>query len=119
MNPLVFANTQMKNVIYILVGIFGATMSASSMAADVAAGASVAQSCAMCHGEKGISTMAGTPSLAGQPDLYLASQLRDFRDGKRHNEVMNVIAKPLSDAEIDDVSAYFAQFEIQLKKKGK
>lgn len=88
-----------------------------SIAGDVSAGATVAQSCIMCHGEKGISTMAGTPSLAGQPDLYLANQLRDFREGKRHNEVMNVIAKPLSDADIDNVSAYFAQFEIQLKKR--
>ena len=87
-----------------------------SFAADVNAGASVAQSCIMCHGEKGISSMAGTPSLAGQPDLYLAGQLRDFRDGKRHNEVMSLMAKPLSDADIDNVSAYFAQFEIQLKK---
>jgi cytochrome c553 len=85
-------------------------------AADISAGASVAQSCIMCHGEKGISSMAGTPSLAGQPDLYLAGQLRDFRDGKRHNEVMSLMAKPLSDADIDNVSAYFAQFEIQLKK---
>mgnify|MGYP006275914283 CR=1 FL=1 len=85
-------------------------------AADVNAGASVAQSCIMCHGEKGISSMAGTPSLAGQPDLYLAGQLRDFRDGKRHNEVMSLMAKPLSDTDIDNVAAYFAQFEIQLKK---
>jgi cytochrome c553 len=30
---------------------------------------------------------------------------------------MNVIAKPLSDADIDNVAAYFAQFEIQLKKR--
>jgi cytochrome c553 len=48
--------------------------------------------------------------------MYLAAQLRDFRDGKRHNEVMSLMAKPLSDADIDNVSAYFAQFEIQLKK---
>jgi cytochrome c553 len=27
-----------------------------------------------------------------------------------------LMAKPLSDADIDNVSAYFAQFEIQLKK---
>jgi cytochrome c553 len=30
---------------------------------------------------------------------------------------MNVIAKPLSDAEIDAVSAWFAQFEVVLKKR--
>ena len=109
----------MKTAIFISASALYLGLCAPVAAGDVAAGASVAQSCIMCHGEKGLSTMAGTPSLAGQPDLYLASQLRDFREGKRHNEVMNVIAKPLSDAEIDNVSAYFAQFEIQLKKKGK
>ena len=88
-----------------------------SIANDLKAGAIVAQSCTMCHGEKGLSSMAGTPSIAGQPEMYLAAQLRDFREGKRQNEVMNVIAKPLSDADIDNVSAYFAQFQIQLKKR--
>lgn len=109
----------MKTAIFIATSTLYLGLCGPVAAGDVAAGASVAQSCTMCHGEKGISTMAGTPSLAGQPDLYLSSQLRDFREGKRHNEVMNVIAKPLSDADIDNVAAYFAQFEIQLKKQGK
>jgi cytochrome c553 len=29
---------------------------------------------------------------------------------------MNVIAKPLSDTDIENVAAWFAQFEIELKK---
>lgn len=61
--------------------------------------------------------MPGTPSLAGQSEIYLSSQLKQFRDGKRHNEVMNVIAKPLSDADIDSVSAWFSKIEIELKKR--
>ena len=85
--------------------------------ADIKAGEKAAQNCLMCHGENGLSKMPGTPSLAGQPEIYLASQLKQFRDGKRHNEVMNVIAKPLSDEDIDNVSAWFAQFEVELKKK--
>lgn len=85
--------------------------------ADIKAGEKVAQSCIMCHGENGLSRMPGTPSLAGQSDIYLVGQLKQFRDGKRHNEVMNVIAKPLSDADIDNVSEWFAQFEVELKKK--
>jgi cytochrome c553 len=107
----------MKTALFIAASALYLGLCAPVAAGDVVAGASVAQSCTMCHGEKGLSTMAGTPSLAGQPDLYIASQLRDFREGKRHNEVMNVIAKPLSDADIDNVAAYFAQFEIQLKKR--
>jgi cytochrome c553 len=30
---------------------------------------------------------------------------------------MSVIAKPLSNADIDNVSAWFAQFEVELKKR--
>ena len=80
-------------------------------------GAEIAQSCTMCHGENGLSKMPGTPSLAGQSDIYLVNQLKHFRDGQRHHEQMSVIAKPLSNADIDKVSAWFAQFEVELKKR--
>ncbi len=107
----------MKFASLIAAGLLCAGLSSTALAADLSAGAKVSQSCVMCHGENGLSTMPGTPSLAGQSEIYLASQLRQFRDGKRHNEVMNVIAKPMSDADIDNVSAWFAQFEVELKKR--
>ena len=100
--------------------IFASLLSVGLATEAIAAGktgAEVAQTCVMCHGENGLATMPGTPSLAGQPEIYLSSQLKQFRDGKRHNEVMNVIAQPLSDAEIDAVSAWFAQFEVHVKKR--
>ncbi len=107
----------MKFASLIAAGLLCAGLSSPVLAADKSAGGKVAQSCVMCHGDNGLSTMPGTPSLAGQSEIYLASQLRQFRDGKRHNEVMNVIAKPMSDADIDNVSAWFAQFEVELKKR--
>lgn len=107
----------MKSVSLIAAGLLCAGFTSNVLAADNEAGAKVAQSCMMCHGDNGLSTMPGTPSLAGQSDIYLASQLRQFRDGKRHNEVMNVIAKPLSDADIDNVAAWFSKVEIELKKR--
>lgn len=94
-----------------------AALSVSAYGADLKAGEKVAQNCALCHGQFGITTMAGTPSLAGQPEVYLANQLKQFRSGKRHNEVMTQMAAHLSDADIDNVSAWFAQFEIELKKR--
>ena len=106
----------MKSVSLLFAGLLCAGLSANVAAAGKS-GAEVAQACVMCHGENGLSMMPGTPSLAGQSEIYLSSQLKQFRDGKRHNEVMNVIAKPLSDADIDAVSAWFAQFEVQLKKR--
>lgn len=107
----------MKTVSLIATTLLCAIFSTTAMSADLNAGSKAAQSCMMCHGDNGLSTMPGTPSLAGQPETYLASQLRQFRDGKRHNEVMNVIAKPLSDADIDNIAAFFAQFEVELKKR--
>ncbi len=107
----------MKFASLIVAGLLCAGLGFPVLAADKSAGSKVAQSCVMCHGDNGLSTMPGTPSLAGQSEIYLASQLRQFRDGKRHNEVMNVIAKPMSDTDIDNVSAWFAQFDIELKKR--
>ncbi len=96
-------------------GLLTASLMAPALAGDVNAGASVSQGCVMCHGQNGITTLPGIPSLAGQSEIYLSSQIKQFRDGKRHNETMNVIAKPMSDADIDNVAAWFAQFEITLK----
>lgn len=42
--------------------------------------------CALCHGLDGISAMAKFPKLAGQPQLYLEKQIRDFREGHRTND---------------------------------
>ncbi|MGB5854049.1 MAG: cytochrome c [Oceanisphaera sp.] len=64
--------------------------------------------CAACHGAEGISAMDIYPNLAGQKEAYLASQLQHFRDGQRDNPIMAPMAKPLSDADIADLAAYYA-----------
>jgi cytochrome c553 len=68
----------------------------------------VAESCAACHGEKGVSTMENTPSLAAQPDGFVQWQLVYYRGGRRQHEIMASIAEALSDAEIRSLGAYFA-----------
>ena len=107
----------MKFLTLISAGLLCVSLSSSAIAADVQAGAKVGQTCVMCHGENGLATMAGTPSLAGQSEIYLVNQLKHFRDGSRVNEVMSIIAKPLSDTDIDNVSAWFSQFQVELKKR--
>ena len=59
-----------------------------------------AAQCAACHGAVGISTLAGTPSLAGQPSFYAITQLFLFRDGRRDSPVMTAIAKGMTDADL-------------------
>jgi cytochrome c553 len=84
-----------------------ASAATGSMAADIAAGKSRAAQCAACHGPDGHAVVPQTPNLAGQDVDYLSEQLKDFRSGTRQNETMSVIAKPLTDAEIDNLAAYF------------
>jgi len=105
----------MKLISTLLMSLLATGLTNIAQAADLKAGTEVAQGCVMCHGQNGLSMMPGTPSLAGQSDIYLVSQLKQFRDGKRHNEVMNIIAKPMSDADIENVSAWFARFEVEVK----
>ena len=82
-------------------------------AADAQAGRAKAAACAVCHGPTGISTLPNAPHLAGQPVLYVEEQLRNFRSGKRRHEVMNVVAKPLTDADIADLAAWFAAIKLE------
>ena len=57
-----------------------------------------------------------TPNLAGEPQGYISRQLKAFKSGKRQHEVMAVIAKSLSDEEIDNVAAWFASLKIEVKE---
>ena len=71
------------------------------------------QVCSVCHGLVGIASAPNTPNLAGQPETYLAAQLRAFRSAARRHEVMNVIAAPLSDADIAALSRWFASIRVE------
>ena len=100
------------------IGLMLGTASAmtGAAAADLNAGkAKAAAVCAVCHGAQGIATLPNAPNLAGQPQIYLAEQLKNYRSGKRTHEVMSVIAKPLSDQEIEDVSSWYASVRMELK----
>jgi cytochrome c553 len=90
---------------------------AGALAADPPPGRAKAQMCATCHGVLGIGTMPDTPNLAGQPAIYVAGQLKAFRDGKRSHEVMNVIAKPLTDSDIAQLAEWYAAISIEVKVK--
>lgn len=59
-----------------------------------------AAQCAACHGAQGVSTLAQTPSLAGQPSFYAITQLFLFRDGRRDSGPMTAIAKTMSDDDL-------------------
>jgi cytochrome c553 len=96
---------------------FALAAASSTASADPAAGKGKAQMCAPCHGANGLAVAPNTPHLAGQPEPYLVEQLKAYRSGKRTHEVMSVVAKPLTDAEIADLAEWFGSIEIVLKKE--
>jgi cytochrome c553 len=67
-----------------------------------------AAQCTPCHGETGISQTENTPSLAGQPDLYVQWQLVFLRSGSRKNEIVPPMAEQLSNEDVRNLGAYFA-----------
>lgn len=88
--------------------IAGLAMQAA-VAGDPQAGQKLAdQTCSACHGKDGISIAAIYPNLCGQKADYLVTQLKALRSGSRASPIMGPMAKNLSDADIDNVAAYFS-----------
>lgn len=87
--------------------------SQQAAAQDVSAGRAKAAACSVCHGPLGLSTQPDAPNLAGQPVLYIATQLRAYRSGARKHEVMAVMAKPLSDDDIQNLAAWFNSIRVE------
>ena len=64
--------------------------------------------CAACHGAGGQSSIAGVPSLGGQPAEYLLIQLVLFRDHVRQVAAMNSVVEGLSDEALESLAAVLA-----------
>jgi len=101
----------MKNLVAITMAaaVFG--LSANVHAADANAGKTKAAGCTSCHGLTGISGNAMYPNLAGQKDVYLVKSIKDYRDGKRKDAMMEGMVKGMSDADVADIAAYFASLK--------
>jgi cytochrome c553 len=96
-------------IVLLVLGLFSLLVGCGhASAADVAAGKALAEGCAGCHGDDGVSQMPLTPSLAGEPDYFTEWQLIFFRGGSRKSEVMGPIAESLNNEEIRNLGAYFA-----------
>jgi cytochrome c553 len=81
---------------------------ANHAAAGAEEGRAKAQTCVACHGENGNSASPAFPSLSGQPRQFIVSALYQFREGKRQNEIMSPLAAKLSNADMNDLAAYYS-----------
>jgi cytochrome c553 len=71
------------------------------------------QLCGTCHGETGNSKMEKTPSLAGQPELFLTNQLILFREKLRKSEAMEPFVKGMPDAEIVALAQHYSRLPAE------
>lgn len=87
--------------------------------ADLAAGRlKVDQVCANCHGLNGLSASGGnsalTPILAAQSHKYLLARMKAYRDGSLEHPQMTLVARMISDQDIDNVSAWYASVPFKI-----
>lgn len=98
-----------------LLGAALSVASAQSLAADMAAAKAKAGQCFVCHGADGLAKVPDAPNLAGQNEGYLIKALKEYKSGKRENEVMKMMAKNLSDQDIALVASYFNGISVTVK----
>jgi cytochrome c553 len=80
----------------------------------VSAGKAAAAGCGGCHGETGISTMPGMPSLVGLDPKYFVASMNAYKKGQRKHELMQQLASGLSETDLNNLALFYA-----LQKPGK
>ena len=76
---------------------------------DAQAGRKLAEAeCKSCHGQDGGGVAPGIPHLAAQREAYLLASLHAYKEGKRTHAALKVIAEHMSEADMRNVSAYYA-----------
>lgn len=74
--------------------------------------------CTACHGEGGNSTMAGVPSIAGQPRTFIENQMILFREELRPSEQMLPVVKGMKDPEIIALAKHFSALPAKAVSSG-
>src|SRR5881394_253129 len=76
-------------------------------------GSQKVQMCQGCHGIPGWRTaypeVYRVPKIAGQHQAYLVKALQEYKSGSRTHPSMHAIASSLSDADMANIAAYYAQ----------
>ncbi|WP_135503278.1 c-type cytochrome [Roseovarius aestuariivivens] len=72
------------------------------------------EQCTACHGADGLSLADDVPNLAGETNIYIETQLKAFRTGKRKHEVMTPMALALSEDEMRAVADWYGNVKISI-----
>ena len=88
---------------------------------DPAKGRDKTQMCQGCHGIDGWRTafpeVYSVPRLGNQHEAYLLRALQGYKNGERNHPSMRAIAASLSDQDMADLAAYYAQGGVKTAGK--
>ncbi len=73
----------------------------------VQSGKAAAANCGGCHGEAGVTSMAGTPNLVGLDPRYFAAAMKAYKSGARSHDMMKTFAAALSEADIGNLALFY------------
>ena len=92
------------------------TAHAQDVQGNAKAGEAKIAMCIGCHGIKGYQAsfpeVYRVPMISGQTEKYIASSLNAYKKGDRKHPTMRGIATSLTDQDIADISAYYAQHGV-------
>jgi len=91
--------------------------SAQEPVAELAPGqdpANAPEACIACHGADGIAQIEDAPNLAGETVMYIDTQLKAFRTGKRTHDVMSPIAAEMTNDEIRAVAEWYSSVRFEV-----
>nr|AEQ20378.1 cytochrome c553 [uncultured bacterium CSL11] len=118
--------TSMKRPILLAAMLAAALSSAQAMAqgapvGDAAKGREKTQMCQGCHGIDGWRTaypeVYSVPRIGSQHEAYLVRALQAYKSGERSHPSMRAIAASLSDQDMADLAAYYAQAGVKTAGK--
>jgi len=78
---------------------------------NVESGQALAEKCATCHGADGNAASSKVPTLAGQDARYFVKAMKAYQEGKRPSETMVEAVEGLSDADLANLSVFYAAQE--------
>ena len=97
------------------------TMAQGAPAGDAAKGRDKTQMCQGCHGIEGWRTafpeVYHVPRIGGQHQAYLLKALQEYKSGERSHPSMRAIAASLSEQDMADLAAYYAQGPVKTASK--
>jgi cytochrome c553 len=97
------------------IGLSSAAIAAEPVKGDIEAGRQKNSMCIGCHGIPGYKAsfpeVYAVPMISGQKEQYIIVALRAYANGERTHPTMDAISSSLSEQDMADLAAYYANLK--------